>query len=355
MKKKALVAMSGGVDSSTAAYLLQKEGYEVAGITMCLGVKEITKKRPTCCGKEAIDDAKKVCSKFKIPHYVLDVSKYLEKEVINSFVSQYRRGRTPNPCVDCNRHLKFGILLKKALSLGFDFLATGHYARIEKRNKSCVLKKGKDKTKDQSYFLYAISKDALKFLLFPLGKYTKDEVRSIAKDARLPVADKPQSQDLCFIPDKNYHKFLEDRAAKKIERGSILDLNGNILGKHKGALFYTVGQRGGLGVSYKRPLYVLTIDSGKNRLIVGEKRDLKSKGLIADEANILAKSLPKKTSAKIRYNQKEAKCEIVKDKENIKVIFDKPQEAITPGQSVVLYDGDIVLGGGVIKKVIKEE
>lgn len=353
--KKILVAMSGGVDSSVSAYLLKEAGFKVTGATMCLGVKETSLKKPACCGPRAIEDAKKVCRKLKIPHYVMDFSKDLEKNVIDKFVKEYSSGKTPNPCVDCNRTLKFEILLKKALSLGFDFLATGHYARIEKKGKSHVLKKAKDSKKDQSYFLYPIKKDALQSILFPLGGLTKDEVRKIARNIGLPVAEKPQSQDICFIPEKNYHRFLSERMEKKISQGEILTLEGEVLGTHKGATFYTIGQRGGLGVGYRHPLYVLSIDAQKNRLVVGEKKDLNSKGLLATELNLLVGDLPKKVFAKIRYNQKEAKCTIFRDKGKIKAIFEKPQEAVTPGQSVVFYDKDVVLGGGIIEKAIKGE
>ena len=354
MKKKVLVAMSGGVDSSTAAHLLKKEGFDVAGITMCLGVKETRKPRPACCGEGATADAKKVCWKLGIPHYMLDFSKHLEKRVIERFVSEYSNGRTPNPCVDCNKSLKFDILLKKALSLGFDFLATGHYAKIEKEKNSFLLKKAKDKTKDQSYFLYCIRKSALKSILFPLSGLTKTEVRAIAKVARLPVHDKPQSQDICFIPERNYHGFLSERIAQRIEGGPILSLDGDFLGKHKGACFYTVGQRGGLGVGHKHPLYVLSVNAEKNELIVGKKDDLKSAGLVAGEVNLLVEDMPRKVSAKIRYNQEEAGCSVtlLEKGRKLKVTFENAQEAVTPGQSIVLYDGETVLGGGVIEKTI---
>lgn len=337
--KKVLVAMSGGVDSSIAAYLLKERGFEVEGLTM-----SFVSARP-----QAIKDARMVCRKLGIPHHVMDFSKHLEEKIIDKFISEYVDGRTPNPCVDCNRDLKFGILLEKALSIGFDFLATGHYAKIEK---DYVLKKAKDRAKDQSYFLYSIKKGALKSILFPLGDLTKNEVRDIAGRIGLPIAAKPQSQDICFIPERNYHKFLSERV-NNIKRGRILGLNGDVLGEHKGAFFYTIGQRGGLGIGYKHPLYVLGINTKKNEILVGEKKDLKNKGLIAEEVNLLVEDLPKTVFARIRYNHKEAKCKVLPGKGRLKVIFEKPQEAITPGQSVVFYDNDIVLGGGVIKEVVK--
>jgi len=245
--------MSGGVDSSVAAYLLKKKGFDVAGVTMCLGVKESGRKKPACCGVEAINDAKRVAQKLDIPHYVMDFSGYLEKYVVRKFVSEYLNGKTPNPCVDCNTILKFDILLRKTLSLGFDYLATGHYAKIAKKNKKFLLKKAKDKIKDQSYFLYSIKKNNLKDILFPIGDFTKKEIRSIAKEAKLPVAEKKESQDICFISGKNYHGFISTRVGK-ISKGPIVDLDGKLLGEHKGAIFYTIGQRGGLGIGYKHPL-----------------------------------------------------------------------------------------------------
>ena len=351
-KKRVLVAMSGGVDSSVAAYLLKKEGFEVAGVTMCFGIKESGKKKPTCCGAQAMNDAKKVCLKLGIPHYALDFSGHLEEKVIDNFISAYLNGRTPNPCVECNRELKFGILLGKALGLGFDFLATGHYARIVKERKDFILKRAKDKNKDQSYFLYSIRPEALKSVLFPLGNLTKDEVREIAKDAGLPVHDKPGSQDICFIQDRNYHGFLSDRVETKASPGAIVHVDGTFLGNHKGASFFTIGQRGGLGVGYRHPLYVLSIDAEKNQLVVGEKKGLKSKGLVAGFVNLLVRKLPKKVFAKIRYNQDGTRgaASFHEESAKLEVRFDKPVEAVTPGQSVVLYSEDTVLGGGIIER-----
>lgn len=342
MKKRVLVAMSGGVDSSVAAYLLKKEGFEVTGATMYLGPST----------DKAVKNAEKVCRKLKISHRTMDFSKDLEKKVVGSFLSEYINGRTPNPCVDCNRSLKFGILLKKARLLGFDFLGTGHYAAIRKRKGKFFLKKAKDKTKDQSYFLYSIDKKALKFILFPLAGLTKKEVYNIAGNANLPISGSRESQDICFIPKRDFRDFLSKRT-KSSRCGHVLDLEGNVLGEHKGAVFYTIGQRGGLGIGYRHPLYVLSKDMKKNRLIVGKKSCLNSKGLIAGKLNILVKDLPGRLSARIRYNQKEADCEIVKKGDKIKLIFKKPQKTVTPGQSVVFYKRGTVLGGGVIEQIIK--
>ncbi|PKN06299.1 MAG: tRNA 2-thiouridine(34) synthase MnmA, partial [Deltaproteobacteria bacterium HGW-Deltaproteobacteria-7] len=245
MGKKVLVAMSGGIDSSVAAMLLKNEGYDVSGVTMCFGIATEADSAK-CCGADAIDDAKRVCDRIKIPHYVFDYASQLEDKVIANFISEYKKGRTPNPCVVCNCDLKFGNLLEKALMLGFDFLATGHYAVIEKNEKGYCLKKPKDKKKDQTYFLYSTPYEKLKNILFPLAGLTKDEVREIAKKASLPVAEKPESQDICFVTQKNYQEFISGRV-QNIKPGPIVDMRGKVLGKHRGIMFYTIGQWGGLG------------------------------------------------------------------------------------------------------------
>ncbi len=350
MSKKVMVAMSGGVDSSVAAMLLADEGYDVSGVTMCLGIAA-EEDSARCCGAAAIDDAKRVCDRLKIPHYIFDYAAQLEDKVIAKFISEYSKGRTPNPCVECNRYLKFGSLLKKAKVLGFDFLATGHYAAIERNEDGYCLKRPKDRKKDQTYFLYSVPYNGLGSVLFPLSCLTKDEVRELAKKSSLPVAEKQESQDICFVTQKNYQEFLLARV-QKFNPGPIVDMQGKILGKHRGIIFHTIGQRGGLGISHATPLYVVSIDPDKNRIVVGEKKDLMAKGLVACDINMLAKSWPRQVYAKIRYRKKEALCHVTAENKKLKVIFVEEQEAITPGQSVVFYENDRVLGGGTIEEVL---
>jgi tRNA-specific 2-thiouridylase len=352
MKKKVLVAMSGGVDSSVAALLLKENGYAVTGVTMCLGIRE-DGERTRCCGLDAIDDAKHVCNQLQIPHFVFDFAQEMEEHVINKFTAEYQRGKTPNPCIDCNRYLKFGILLDKARGIGFDYLATGHYARIEKCEDTWHLMRPKDRIKDQTYFLYPIKTGDLSSILFPLGSWNKEEVRTLAKKAGLHVADKAESQDICFVTQGNYRQFFLEKNLSSVE-GDIVDTAGNILGRHRGIIFYTIGQRSGLGISAKTPLYVVEIDAQKNQVIVDEKKALQAKGLIAGDINLLTGELPIEVEAKIRYRKKPARCKILPEGKNLKVIFKETQESITPGQAVVLYAGDKVLGGGVIEKVIRE-
>jgi tRNA (5-methylaminomethyl-2-thiouridylate)-methyltransferase len=351
MKKKVMVAISGGVDSSVAALLLKEAGYDVTGVTMCLGIKE-EGEGTRCCGRDAIDDARHVCDQLEVPHFVFDYADLLEEKVIAKFTAEYLQGRTPNPCIDCNRYLKFGSLLAKAKIMGFDYLATGHYARIEKTDEKWRLLKPKDKIKDQTYFLYPIDAKDLGQILFPLGNLIKDEVRSLARKANLPVAQKAESQDICFVTRGDYRQFIEERTGA-MKQGDIIDMEGKILGRHRGLIYYTIGQRSGLGISAKEPLYVVNIDARKNRVITGSKSDLQSIGLIAGDLNLLTGQLPAEALAKIRYRKKPARCRIEKEGSKLRVNFAETQEAITPGQAVVFYDGDEVLGGGVIEEVIR--
>ena len=351
MKKKVMAAVSGGVDSSVAASLLKEAGYDVTGVTMCLGIRQ-EGEDARCCGPDAIDDAKHVCNQLQIPHFVFDYSAEMEERIINKFVAEYSRGRTPNPCIDCNRYLKFGSLLAKAKIMGFDYLATGHYACIEKRQEAWHLLSPKDKVKDQTYFLYPIKVGDLSSLLFPLGSLSKDEVRALAKKVGLHVAQKAESQDICFVTQGDYRQFFQEKKVVAAG-GDIVDMTGNVLGKHKGIIYYTIGQRGGLGISAKAPLYVVEIDAVKNKVVVGGKKDLYSVGLIAGDVNLLAKDLPTEMEAKIRYRKKPALCLVEKAGDKLRVIFKEAQESVTPGQAVVFYKGEEVLGGGVIEEAIR--
>ena len=346
-----MAAMSGGVDSSLAAYLLVKEGCDVTGVTMCLGIRK-EEDRISCCGGDAIEDAKHVCAQLGIPHFVFDFSSLMEEQVIGKFTSEYLRGRTPNPCVDCNRYLKFGSLLQKARALGFDYLATGHYARIGHWEERHRLLRPADAMKDQTYFLYPIASGDLSSILFPLGGLVKDEVRRLAAAVKLHVARKPESQDICFTPGGDYNRVFADRQIAAPE-GDIVDRAGKIVGRHRGIIHYTVGQRGGLGISAKRPLYVLELDARSNRIVVGDKEELFSTGLVAGDLNLLADELPEEAEGKIRYRKKAARCRLKKEGDKLKVLFEEPQEAITPGQSFVFYGGDEVLGGGVIERALQ--
>jgi len=352
LKKKVLVAMSGGVDSSLAALLLKEAGYAVTGVTMCLGIKQ-DGDRTSCCGGDAIEDARRVCGQLEIPHFVFDFAHLMEELVISKFTSEYLKGRTPNPCVDCNRYLKFGSLLTKARGLGFDYLATGHYARIEQAGDAWHLTRPEDKNKDQTYFLYPIKKDDLPRVLFPLGNLSKADVRMLAKKAGLHVAQKAESQDICFVTTGKYGQFFEERNLSAAA-GNIVDQAGNILGRHRGIIYYTIGQRSGLGISAKTPLYVLRFDARTNSVIVGNKEDLFAQGLIAGDLNLLTDQFPEEVEAKIRYRKKPAHCTVSRDGGKLTVIFTEAQESITPGQAVVFYAGDEVLGGGVIESVIRE-
>ncbi|MCX5821563.1 MAG: tRNA 2-thiouridine(34) synthase MnmA [Deltaproteobacteria bacterium] len=348
--KKVAVAMSGGVDSAVAALLLKESGHEIVGVTMCLGVAPAEGGPAKCCGPREIEDARRVCRTLGIGHHVVDFAADLEEKVIRPFVEEYRRGRTPNPCVACNRSIKFGSLLARALSWGFDGIATGHYAAIEAENGAYRLKIPKDRRKDQTYFLHAVSREALGKVLFPLAGYTKDEVREIAGKAGLPVFDKPESQDICFMPAEGRGAFLQSRGVP-IEPGEIVDGQGRPVGRHRGIACYTIGQRGGLGISSPTPLYVLAIDAARNRLVVGPKGDLRSEELVADQVNCLVDAFPEEAWAKIRYAHRAARCRVSDRDGRLTVRFAEPQEAVAPGQSVVLYDGPTVLGGGIIQEV----
>lgn len=354
-KGRVLIGMSGGVDSSVSALLLKQAGYEVIGATMRLWESGCDDVEGGCCSFSATNDAKRVCDKIGIPHYTLDCRDTFEKYVICDFVSCYQNAKTPNPCIECNKYLKFDLFFKKALELDCDYIATGHYARVEfsEEYNQYVMKKSDAHKKDQTYFLYSIDKEVLPKLVFPLEKFKdKEEIRKIAEENGLVVARKPDSQEVCFIPDNNYVGFLENHMENHPKEGNIVMRDGTVLGRHKGLIYYTIGQRKGLGVAYKEPLYVLKLDEQKNEVIVGIEKELYSNILYTKELNFLLDidlSKPIRVKAKIRYRAKEAQA-ILYPEENrtVKVEFEEPQRAITPGQSVVFYIGDIVLGGGKI-------
>lgn len=357
-KKRVVVAMSGGVDSSIAAYLLLKENYEVMGVSLKLfdsGQREEFRKYGVeCCGIQGIEDARTVSQKLGIPFYALNYKDEFQEKVIQYFCSEYENGRTPNPCVICNEKIKFGSLLKKAKSLGADYIATGHYAKIEhdKTRQRYTLKKGKDRKKDQSYFLFSLSQEQMEHTLFPLGDYTKEKARKLAKELGLEVHNKPASQDVCFVPDSDYHKFLRKRINDdKCEPGAIINNKGEVLRKHQGIPFYTVGQRKGLG-AHRKPLYVIAIDRANNTIMVGEEKELYRDVLIAGKINWIDREHlkePLKVKAKIRYRQRESEAVISPfEKGLVKVKFSEPQRAITPGQAIVFYNRDKVIGGGWI-------
>lgn len=352
---KVVVAMSGGVDSSVAAALLKEEGYQVIGVTIQIQPSGKQGNFGGCCGRGALADAKKVANKLGILHYVMDFRDIFAQKVIADFCQEYRLGRTPNPCIRCNQYIKFDALLERAKELGVDFIATGHHARIEKDEAKGIhlLKKGVDQQKDQSYFLYSLTQEQLSHALLPVGNLTKKRVRETAKELKLPVAAKSESQDICFIPDDDYPEFLKDYIPQAAEPGPILNERGSILGNHQGILFYTVGQRKGLGISAREPLYVIAIEPERNAVIVGNRDKALGDELIASSLNWITMarlSQPITAKAKIRYRRPEAEATITPlDEDKIYVKFAEPQLAITPGQAIVFYDDDIVIGGGTIE------
>jgi tRNA-specific 2-thiouridylase len=352
--------MSGGVDSSVAAAILKEEGYQVIGVTMQIWpsdrLADEADRFGGCCGLGAIEDAKRVAHKLDIPHYVMTFRDVFKQKVIDHFCQEYSVGRTPNPCISCNKYIKFDVLLEKTRRLGADFVATGHHARIEKDEAEgrYLLKKGIDQRKDQSYVLYPITQEQLGHILLPIGNFTKERVREIARDLELPVATKPESQDICFIQDNDYSRFLQEYIPQAVKPGPILDKEGRILGQHRGIPFYTIGQRKRLGISATEPLYVIAIDRERDSIIVGSKREVYGNELTASELNWIAIEglrQPIRVKAKIRYLHKEAEVVITPlNGDRVCIKFEEPQMAITPGQAAVFYDGDIVLGGGMIER-----
>ena len=355
MKKRILVAMSGGVDSSTVAAILKKEGHDVIGVTMQLW--DYGDGEGGCCSADDVRDARMVAEEIGIPHYVVNYMDVFKKYIVEDFINKYLSGRTPNPCVLCNQFMKFNFLLRRAMELGADYLATGHYARVEtdEEGKRFYLCKANDESKDQSYFLFALTQNELKRLIFPLGSMTKSEVRNIAKSMDIKVANKPDSQDVCFITGGDYREFLKDHAEVKNGKGEIVDINGNVLGNHDGVFSFTVGQRRGLGISKGKPLYVIKVDLESNKVVVGEENDISRTTLMASDVIWINESpsdeIRVKTRIRYRHRESDSVVRMRSDGEAL-VEFKDPQRAITPGQAVVFYEGNRVLGGGWIKEVL---
>jgi len=366
MRTRVAVAMSGGVDSAVAALLLVQQGYDVLGLMMRLWAEEDNaytdgKESPRanrCCPPQGVEDARRVAQLLDIPFYLLNYEREFKAAVVDPFVAEYAAGRTPNPCLACNRHIKFGRLLERARSLGADFLATGHYARIVQSEGRYCLLKGADRRKDQSYVLYMLGQRELGQLLFPLGELTKDEVRARAAQAGLPVGEKPESQEICFVGDEGYHSFLSRQAPETVRPGPIVDTAGRVLGQHKGLAFYTVGQRHGLGLATGEPLYVLQLDPARHALVVGPEEALGQRELIAGQVSFVAGQVPaiSRVTAKVRYKAPEAPGTLLPLEDGrVRFAFDQPQRAITPGQAVVFYQGEEVLGGGIIERTVNAE
>ena len=344
------VAMSGGLDSSFSAYLLKKQGYRVVGVTFALLPKNAanTRNPKACCSLDSINRAKRVADSLSIAHYVINLRAQFEEQVIETFVTEYRSGRTPNPCILCNQHIKFSAFVQRALALGADAVATGHYATIEKSETGCLLKKAKDRSKDQSYFLYPIEQYRLPSLLFPVSGYTKEAVRLTMTGLAWDSSKVRESQDICFIPDSDYRRFISQYIP--VKKGDIFLHDGRHLGYHEGVHLYTIGQRRGLKIPFAEPLYVTEIRTEENALIVGPKEQLRRRTLVADHVNMLSTRSSGRALGRVRYRQKEEPCTFNVSDGLLEVTFDDFISAITPGQSVVLYEGDRVLGGGTVRQ-----
>lgn len=357
-KKKVVVGMSGGVDSSVAARLLKEQGYDVIGVTMQMWQEDVPRTRLEeeggCCGTSAVDDARRVADKLGIPYYVMNFKEDFKTNVVDYFINEYFAGRTPNPCIACNRYVKWQALLQRAKEIGADYIATGHYARIEKHPTTGRLSIRNSVTaqKDQTYVLYNLTQEQLKCTLMPIGDYEKNQIRGMAQEVDVAVSQKADSQDICFIPDGDYTGFITRETGKGGKIGNFVDLDGKVLGKHKGILYYTVGQRKGLGIALGKPMFVHTIDVVKNEVVLCDNDALFQKTLVAGDLNFMAFAALEGTvrlEAKIRYSHKKSWCHVrMRNETEIECIFDEPQRAITPGQSVVLYDGEYVALGGKI-------
>ncbi len=357
MGKKVVVGMSGGVDSSVAAYLLKKQGYDVVGVTMQIWQEEDELKEETeggCCGLSAVDDARRVARALDIPYYVMNFKDVFKDKVMDYFVEEYLQGRTPNPCIACNRFVKWESLLSRSLELGADYIATGHYARIIRlENGRYAIQNSVTAAKDQTYALYNLTQHQLSHTLMPVGDYTKEEIRNIAREAGLPVAHKKDSQEICFIPDNDYAGFIDREAGERVPGpGNFVDKEGKVLGKHKGITHYTIGQRKGLNLSMGHPVFVTGICPKTGQVVIGENEDVFTSHLLCDTLNFMGMEdlrEPRRVLAKIRYSHKGEYClleRIAEDK--IRCTFENPVRAVTPGQAVVFYEQDYVLGGGTI-------
>ena len=355
-KGRVVVGMSGGVDSSVAAYLLKEAGYDVIGVTMQIWQDEepeTVEENGGCCGLSAVDDARRVAQNLGIPYYVMNFKNEFRENVMDYFISEYLSGRTPNPCIACNRYVKWESLLKRSLDIGADYIATGHYAQIEKLpNGRYSLKKSATAAKDQTYALYNLTQEQLSKTLMPVGQYTKDEIREIANKIQLPVANKPDSMEICFVPDGDYAGFIEENTDKKIEPGNFVNTKGEIIGRHKGITHYTIGQRKGLNLSMGHPVFVVEIRPETNEVVIGDNEEVFAKELVADRLNFMSRADFEdgmEVLAKIRYNHKGSVCRLYhEDEDKVRCVFLEPQRAVTPGQAVVFYEDDYVLGGGTI-------
>lgn len=356
--KKVMVGMSGGVDSSVAAMLLRDQGYEVMGVTLKLfsdeDIDQAQKEGKTCCALNDVMDARSVAYKLGFEHVVFNFKDNFREYVMRNFSDSYLCGRTPNPCIECNRHVKFDKMLRRALELGYEYIATGHYAvnEYDEASGRWLLKRPKDRSKDQTYVLYALTQEQLSHTLFPLGGLDKTQVRELAAEVGLINSNKPDSQDICFVPDGDYAAFIRRFAGVDVPYGNFVDTEGKVLGEHKGIINYTVGQRKHLGISLGKPAYVVSKDVASNTVTLGDEKDLYTKSLIADDFNLISVpeiTEPMRVTAKTRYSQKEQPATVsYLGNGEYKVEFDEPQRAITSGQAVVLYDGDVVVGGGTI-------